>query len=138
VPLLVEHFVNQFCRENNYRRKVFAPETIETLKRHTWRGNVRELRNTIERLLIMIPEEEIRPEHLMQVLRRGNDGVNGSTPETASTLKDFKESAERAFIVQKLRETRWNISATATAIGTPRSNLYKKLEQYGITQEKDG
>ncbi len=48
------------------------------------------------------------------------------------------ESAERAFLVQKLRENRWNISATATAIGTPRSNLYKKLEQYGIRQETDG
>ena len=50
----------------------------------------------------------------------------------------FKEGAERAFLVQKLRENRWNISATAAAIGTPRSNLYKKLEQYQITQEKDG
>jgi two-component system nitrogen regulation response regulator NtrX len=53
-------------------------------------------------------------------------------------LKDFKESAERAYLVQKLRENRWNISATAAAIGTPRSNLYKKLEQYAISQEKDG
>ena len=56
----------------------------------------------------------------------------------AGTLKDFKEGAERAFLVQKLRESAWNISATATAIGTPRSNLYKKLEAYGISQEKDG
>ena len=56
----------------------------------------------------------------------------------AGTLRDFKEGAERAFLVQKLRESGWNISATATAIGTPRSNLYKKLEAYGISQEKDG
>jgi len=106
------------------------------MRRHPWRGNVRELRNTIERLLIMVPDEEIRPEHLVGVLRR-SDGP-GVAPESAASLKNFKESAERTFIVQKLRENRWNISATAAAIGTPRSNLYKKLEQYGITQERDG
>ena len=61
-----------------------------------------------------------------------------SDPAAAGSLKDFKESAERAFLVQKLRENRWNISATAAAVGTPRSNLYKKLEAYGISEEKDG
>jgi two-component system nitrogen regulation response regulator NtrX len=133
---LVEHFVARFSAENNFRRKTFAPATMEALQRHPWRGNVRELRNTIERLLIMVEGDEIRPEHLGEVLRGPADP--GSVPETAGSLKGFKESAERAFLVQKLRESRWNISATAAAIGTPRSNLYKKLEQYGISQEKDG
>ena len=59
-------------------------------------------------------------------------------PKILDSLMDSFPQAERAFLVQKLRESRWNISATATAIGTPRSNLYKKLEQYGITQDKDG
>jgi two-component system nitrogen regulation response regulator NtrX len=54
------------------------------------------------------------------------------------TLREFKESAERRFLVEKLRENGWNISKTADAIGTPRSNLYKKLEQYAISQESDG
>ena len=58
--------------------------------------------------------------------------------ERPGTLREFKESAERAFLVDKLRENAWNISKTAEVIGTPRSNLYKKLEQYGITQEGDG
>ncbi len=106
------------------------------LKRHPWRGNVRELKNTVERLLIMVEGDEIRPEHLAEVLRR--PGEEPASAASAGTLRDFKESAERAFLVQKLRESGWNISATAAAIGTPRSNLYKKLEQYGISQEKDG
>ena len=55
--------------------------------------------------------------------------------ERPGTLREFKESAERAFLVDKLRENGWNISKTAEVIGTPRSNLYKKLEQYGISQE---
>jgi two-component system nitrogen regulation response regulator NtrX len=136
VPPLVEHFVQQFCAENNFHPKTFAPATIEALKRHPWRGNARELKNTVERLLIMVEDEEVRPEHLAEVLRRPPDET--SALGAATTLRDFKESAERAFLVAKLRESNWNISATAAAIGTPRSNLYKKLEQYGLTQEKDG
>ena len=75
---------------------------------------------------------------LEDVLMRPSEGAPAAAAEAPGSLKDFKETAERAFLVGKLRESRWNISATATAIGTPRSNLYKKLEQYGISQEKDG
>ena len=68
--------------------------------------------------------------------RRGAPGT--ASKERPGTLREFKESAERAFLVDKLRENAWNISKTAEVIGTPRSNLYKKLEQYGISQEGDG
>jgi two-component system nitrogen regulation response regulator NtrX len=64
--------------------------------------------------------------------------VSDPDKERPGTLREFKESAERAFLVGKLREHGWNISKTAEVIGTPRSNLYKKLEQYGISQEIDG
>ena len=139
IPPLVRHFVKQFSAENNFKPKTFAPAAVEVLKRHTWRGNARELKNTIERLLIMVEGDEIKPEHLADVLRRPGAAGDAAAPaEAAGSLQDFKASAERAFLVQKLRESRWNISATATAIGTPRSNLYKKLEQYAISQEKDG
>jgi len=62
----------------------------------------------------------------------------GAAGAEAGTLREFKESAERAWLVEKLRENAWNISKTAEVIGTPRSNLYKKLEQYAIRQESDG
>jgi len=136
VEPLVRHFLSRFSDEHNFRPKTLAPEALDTLRRHTWRGNVRELRNAMERLMIMTPEAEIRSEHLQDVLRRPGEGAPAAG--SAGSLKDFKESAERAFLVQKLRENRWNISATATAIGTPRSNLYKKLEQYQISEETDG
>ncbi len=142
IPVLVRHFVKQFAADNNMKPKAFTPAAIEGLKRHAWRGNARELKNTVERLLIMTEGDEIRPEHLADVLRRAPapaaDGAGAPAAEPPGSLQDFKATAERAFIVQKLRESRWNISATAAAIGTPRSNLYKKLEQYAITQEKDG
>jgi two-component system nitrogen regulation response regulator NtrX len=151
VPTPVEHFVRQFCAENNFHAKAFTPAAMEALRRHAWRGNVRELRNAVERLVIMVEGDEIAPEHLGDVLRRpaapaaedpsGADpagSASAGAPAAPGTLRDFKEGAERAFLVQKLRENAWNISATAAAIGTPRSNLYKKLEAYGISQEKDG
>jgi two-component system nitrogen regulation response regulator NtrX len=62
----------------------------------------------------------------------------GGSAETGSTLRAFKDNAERAYLVAKLRENDWNISRTAEVIDTPRSNLYKKLEQYQISQETDG
>jgi len=133
---LVEHFIDQFCAENNFKRKTLEAGAMQLLRRHTWRGNVRELRNTLERLVIMIPDAVILEAHVSEVVRR----ARGDSPNLVSavqTLKEFKEASERAFLVYKLREGQWNISATAQAIGTPRSNLYKKLEQYAINQEKD-
>ena len=64
--------------------------------------------------------------------------AGGSEPVKAGTLREFKDDAERAYLVAKLRENGWNISRTAEFIDTPRSNLYKKLEQYQISQETDG
>jgi len=136
IPPLVEHFVARFRADNNVRPKSFTAAAVDALRRHSWRGNVRELKNAVERLLIMVEGDEIRPEHVAGVLRRPTD--DASALGAAASLRDFKEAAERAFLVGKLRESGWNISATAQAIGTPRSNLYKKLDQYGISQEKDG
>jgi two-component system nitrogen regulation response regulator NtrX len=136
IPPLIEHFVRQFRSENNVRPRGFSEAAVAALGRQAWRGNVRELKNAVERLLIMVDDDEVGPEHLKDVLRRPADEPAAATG--AATLRDFKEGAERAFLVQKLRESGWNISATAAAIGTPRSNLYKKLEAYGISQEQDG
>ncbi|MCU0255378.1 MAG: sigma-54 dependent transcriptional regulator [Vicinamibacterales bacterium] len=141
IPLLVRHFTELFARENNYRARRFTPAAIDVLQRHRWKGNIRELKNTVERLLIMAPGDVIDAADLRDVLRaeRTPDPVAApaATRERPGTLREFKESAERAFLVEKLREHAWNISKTAEVIGTPRSNLYKKLEQYGISQETD-
>ncbi len=133
---LISHFVSTFASEDNLRPKSFSAEAKERLASHSWNGNVRELRNTVERLLIMAPGETIGVSDLPDGIRYGEETpVEG---EGTSTLKEFKEASERAFLVSKLRENGWNISQTAQVIGTPRSNLYKKLEQYKISQERDG
>jgi two-component system nitrogen regulation response regulator NtrX len=147
IPLLVKHFLNQLARENNRRPKQIAPAALDLLKRHRWRGNIRELRNTIERVIIMAEGDVIEVSDLPESVRSDKSSVRGpGTAATvggaagteAGTLREFKESAERAWLVEKLRENAWNISKTAEVIGTPRSNLYKKLEQYAIRQETDG
>ena len=144
IPLLVRHFVDLFSRENNRRPQRFTPAALAFMQNARWKGNVRELRNTVERLLIMTPGDSIDVDDLRDVVRADTRttaaaGESGGPAYLApGTLKEFKESAERKFLVDKLREHAWNISKTAEVIGTPRSNLYKKLEQYAITQESDG
>jgi two-component system nitrogen regulation response regulator NtrX len=113
---------------------------VEYLQKARWKGNVRELRNTVERLLIMTPGDAVDVDDLRDIVRveTKTAAPAEAEKEKPGTLREFKESAERAFLVGKLREHNWNISKTAEVIGTPRSNLYKKLEQYGISQEADG
>jgi two-component system nitrogen regulation response regulator NtrX len=139
IPSLVRHFAEQFTRENNFHAKRFTAEALAALQRGRWKGNVRELRNTIERVIIMTPGDAVNASDLPDSVRAEAPPVpapeeRGDRP---STLRGFKESAERAFLIQKLREHDWNISRTAETIGTPRSNLYKKLEQYNIRQDVD-
>jgi len=139
IPALVRHFLDMASRDNNLRPKRVTDAAMAALQRYRWRGNIRELRNTIERLVIMTPGDAIDAPNLPDTVRV-DGGVRAPDNETvqAATLREHKEVAERAFLVQKLRETGWNISKTADLIDTPRSNLYKKLEQYRITQETDG
>jgi two-component system nitrogen regulation response regulator NtrX len=138
IPLLIRHFAELFSREHNRRPHRFTPAALEFMQKARWKGNVRELKNTVERLLIMTPGDNVDVEDLRDVVRLEPKAQGPDNDRNPGTLREFKESAERAFLVGKLRENGWNISKTAEVIGTPRSNLYKKLEQYGITQETDG
>src|SRR6188768_776421 len=151
IPRLVQHFAKRTAEEHNLKPRRFDQAAMDALQRYRWRGNIRELRNTVERLLIMAPSEVVRVEDLPPEIRSGEPArvtmatepdVPAKTGESvapgAGTLREFKDAAERAYLVQKLRENNWNISRTAELIDTPRSNLYKKLEQYGIKQEVDG
>jgi len=137
IPALISHFIELFSQEDHLRKKKFSPEAMERLQKHSWKGNIRELRNTVERMLIMSSGDVIGVEDLPESIRYSNELVP-TDHLSAGTLKEFKESSERAFLIAKLRENDWNISQTAQVIGTPRSNLYKKLEQYRISQETDG
>jgi len=146
---LVRHYMDYFSRENNVRPKRITQAALDALGRYRWKGNIRELRNTVERLNIMTSADVIDLADLPEGVRSpssgsGYSGLGATKPvgenesAKAGTLREFKENAERVFLVGKLRENGWNISKTAEVIGTPRSNLYKKLEQYQISQDSDG
>lgn len=140
IPELVRHFASLFARDNNFRPREFSDAALSTLGGLHWRGNVRELRNSVERLLVMTSGPAIEQGDVRMLLPVADhalsSGVGG--PTSARTLREFKEATERSFLVGKLRELGWNISRTAEEIDTPRSNLYKKLEQYEISQQTDG
>ena len=139
VPALVRHFAILFARDNNFKPNRFTEAAVEALGRQHWRGNIRELRNSVERLLVMSPEHTIDAKDVGAILGVDDrQAVGDGVAQEGRTLREFKEIGERAFLVRKLREFGWNISKTAEEIDTPRSNLYKKLEQYNIRQETDG
>ena len=135
--VLAEHFAKLFSDEHNMHPKKFTPTAVKALQDAPWRGNVRELKNMIERMVIMVPGDAIDVADLpAEFFRAPADIIAGSM--NLNTLQAFKDEAEKAFILAKLREHGWNVSKTAEAIDTPRSNLYKKIEQYNIKREAGG
>lgn len=131
IPLLVEYFSKIYTEENNFKVKKFSEDALEVMMKYAWKGNVRELKNVVERLIIMTEADIIKRQDLPERIR-GEIGIYLPEAKGIKTLKEFRELAEKDFILAKLEESNWNISQTAREIDTPRSNLYKKLEHYGI------
>jgi two-component system, NtrC family, nitrogen regulation response regulator NtrX len=135
LPLLVDYFVRRYADQNNYKLKELTPDAMAHLKALPWKGNVRELKNLVERLLILSPGDQITREDVIAA-------TGGARPELSTsllavgTLREFRDLSERMFLLHKLEENNWNVTQTAQAIDTPRSNLYKKLDQYDIHREE--
>lgn len=129
---LVEFFTEKFCREYNRRLKRWSPKALEDLRRYLWPGNVRELINVVERAVIMELDDLISHVDLPTL---------GGVEETSlplldlSSLFEFQRESEKLYIRHQLEKNNWNIAATARAIDTPRSNLYKKLQAYDLKRE---
>jgi two-component system nitrogen regulation response regulator NtrX len=136
IPELVEHFTRLFSERDHRRPRRFAPSALGLLKARAWAGNVRELKNLVERVLIMADSDPIEAKDLPPEARVSPTEIS-ERGLTLATLSEFKEYAEREFLVTKLRENGWNISRTAERIHTPRSNLYKKIEHHKISREGD-
>jgi two-component system nitrogen regulation response regulator NtrX len=115
----------------------FEETAVQRLQQRQWPGNVRELRNAVERLLILAPGKTVTAGDVSRLL--GDTTVSevveaaGAPPD--GTFEAFKHEAERSFLASKLREHDWNVSETARSLKMPRSNLYKKIERYGLSRE---
>jgi DNA-binding NtrC family response regulator len=148
IPLLADSFIQAFCKENGLRPKKVDPVVVDALMARSWPGNVRELKNVVERTAILsgdvitvadLPEDP----HSSPFDEDGD--LSGSVADvTVSavsatkpggerlTLREYRDAAERNYILEVLRELDWNISRAAVALGVERTNLHKKIRGYGI------
>jgi two-component system nitrogen regulation response regulator NtrX len=136
IPMLVRHFVDLLEETDRVTPREIAPAALDRLQSLDWPGNVRELRNTVERLLILSLGDTIDEGDVELLVSGGESGAGlGSELLQVGSFSEFKEQAERAYLLQKLREHDWNVSETARNVDMPRSNLYKKIERYGLVRE---
>ncbi len=140
IPELIGHFLGQLGGRAGIVPKTFSEEAVRRLQARSWPGNVRELRNAVERLLILSIGKTITGgdvDRLLSAVTASSidRAAAAEPPERPGTFEAFKSDAERAFILQKLREHDWNVSETARSLDMPRSNLYKKIEKYQLTRE---
>ena len=136
IPLLVERFVAELVQLGGLPLKTFHPEALAALQERDWPGNVRELRNAAERLLILTPGDTVSAADVHRIVREAADSPIGDLAG-CQTFESFKLEAEKAFLVAKLTENDWNVSETARKLEMPRSNLYKKIEKYGLTRSTE-
>jgi two-component system nitrogen regulation response regulator NtrX len=127
VPLLVQEFMLRFARRVGARPKLVTPGAMEVLKSHSWPGNVREVRNVVERLMIMVAGDEITPAVLD--LPAGAVAVTGGA---MTTLRQARELFEREYIARVVGSCGGNMSRAARVLGLERSHLYRKLRALGL------
>jgi two-component system nitrogen regulation response regulator NtrX len=143
IPDLVACFAERLAESAGIPNRPFEPAALERLKALAWPGNVRELRNIVERMLILAAGRSITAadieRHAGSAGGFGYDADEGAAVPSGGgepgSFASFKEDAERAFIEAKLKEHGWNVAETARALQMPRSNLYKKIERYGLSRE---
>ena len=132
IPALVEHFAAQIVKQNGWKEISIDPEAIHALRRHSWPGNIRELRNVVERLLLFAEDNRVTEATVRAAMpvQAGTEG--GIAIAATGTLSERVEQVERQMILDEIKRHNQNITNTAKALGLERSHLYKKCQQLGI------
>ncbi len=128
---LVLHFSSIICKKNKFPKVKFTKGAIELLKANNWSGNIRELKNIVERIIIMVPKDEISVADIENLLPNSKS-KNDDLLDISNSFQEFKEVTERAFILKQLELNNWNISKTAEILDIQRSHLYNKMKKYNI------
>ena len=136
IPLLAVAFAEDICRRNGMAPKRLSEEVLRRLRAMEWTGNVRELRNSVERLVIMTPGDVIEGSHLDPAPASTHRNAVDDLLSLGGTFQDFKDRAEAAFILQQLGANGWNISKTAEVLDIQRSHLYNKMKKYGLERQE--
>ena len=135
IPVLAKWFLEKLAdRDIIYTGKYFSDEALEALKKLSWPGNIRELQNAVERMALLSESNSIEPEDVEMLASMKTDGGSGlnELSEKSLTFQEFKEEAERHYLMKKLEQHNWNVSATADAIDIQRSHIYNKMKKYDI------
>jgi len=132
IPVIAEKFLKEICEENGVK-KSFASDALEELKNVNWSGNVRELRNVVERLVILSDSKITKDD----VIAYSNPSTpvsktNNMFVDKHEKFQDFKDFAEAMFLDAKLKKNNWNVAKTAVEIDIQRSHLYNKIDKYGL------
>ena len=134
IPALIAHFAAQVCAQNSWKPLTFTPDAVQALQEYSWPANVRELRNMVERLMLLAPGDEVDAQTVRSVLAPSADGSSVSLG--SGTLSDRVENFEREVILAELKRSNFHMTNTAKVLGLERSHLYKKAEQLGIDIRK--
>lgn len=135
IPLLVQHFIKQCCEESVLKKKSFSDSAMKLMCEYDWPGNIRELRNMVERMMILGAGEIVQGEELpLNIIKNESTYVKNSGGN--KSLKDMKEEVERSHILTVMEKNSWNVTRAAQELDIERTNLHKKLKYYNITSEK--
>jgi len=132
IPILTDHFLNEICGDYGIPVKKIESEALESLQSRNWTGNIRELRNVVERLVIM-SEKTITKQDVIDYSGPSTKAENkGIDYDKFANLQQLNDYVERSFIENKLDKNSWNISKTAEDIGVSKKSLEEKLENFGL------
>ena len=136
IPLLIEHYLQEFNDQNGKRVKGFDDDAIQLLQRYQWPGNVRELVNVVERAVVLSKGDMISIGELPEVIRRDQIDISGAVNRlSGGNLKSALANPERQIIIEALESNGWNRQETARLLGINRTTLYKKMKKYDIEYE---
>jgi two-component system, NtrC family, nitrogen regulation response regulator NtrX len=132
IPALVDHFAKHVCLQNGWKAVPFTSEAMEALQAHSWPGNIRELRNMVERLMLLATDGQVDLATVQLAMPKGLTAAASGLSITSGALAERVQSFEREVILAELKRSHHNMSMAAKSLGLERSHLYKKAEQLGI------
>jgi len=137
IPILIDHFLSRGCKEKNLPLKTFAKRTMEKIFDYTWPGNIRELENEVERVIVLSGDDQRIPADLLsQRIRDYGERTKVQGVRVAGKLKDSLEELEKTMIREGLRRTNWNKSRLAKELGISRAGLIMKVEKYNLDKRR--
>ncbi|MDB5226857.1 MAG: Fis family transcriptional regulator [Bacteroidota bacterium] len=132
IPILADYFLKEICGDNGVPCKRIEPDAIEALQARNWTGNIRELRNVVERLVIMSDKTITKQDVIDYSGPGGKAGSKGIDFDKFANLQQLNDYVERSFIENRLDKNNWNVSKTADDIGLSKNELEEKLGNLGL------